>query len=252
MHHIIYLEGLTCMGCVKSVREAMVDVGGIHIIDLDLATGRFEFILLQGIDLSVVIELIPAKFSVLTVEQHLAKIEALATQGKTSGSSSLSKTNSVSKWRQLRPLFLIFFFLGGVNGLSAFVYQLSLQEFMLDFMAGFYLVFSFFKLLDLRGFVQAFAGYDPIAGRVKFYGWIYPFVELSLGLMLLTGAAVDLALYATLFILGTTTIGVIDQLRRRNKIVCACLGSVLNLPMTEATLIENLVMLVMATMLLLG
>ena len=66
------------MGCVKSVREAIVDVGGIHIIDLDLATGRFEFILLQGIDLSVVIELIPAKFSLITVEQQLAKIEALA------------------------------------------------------------------------------------------------------------------------------------------------------------------------------
>ena len=253
MHHIIYLEGLTCMGCVKSIREALVDVGGIHIIDLDLATGRFEFTLLQGIELSTVIELIPAKYGVLTQEQYLAKPGESAKQKAASQvTSANAQSGSVSKWRQLRPLFLIFAFLWGVNGLNAFVYQLSFHEFMIDFMAGFYLVFSFFKLLDLKGFVQAFTGYDPIAVQVKFYGWIYPFIELFLGLLLLTGTAVDLALYATLFILGVTTIGVVDQLRRRNKIVCACLGSVLNLPMTEATLIENLVMLIMATMLLLG
>ena len=246
MYHIIYLEGLTCMGCVKSVREGMVDVAGIHIIDIDLATGRFEFSLLKGIELSTVLKLIPAKYTVLTQEQYLAKRNALSNKASTNSSKSLSK------WRQLRPLFLIFTFLLGVNWLNALVYQLNFQEFMLDFMAGFFLVFSFFKFLDLKGFVQAFSGYDPIAHRLEFYGWIYPFIELFLGLLLLTNTAVDYALYSTLFILAATTIGVVDQLRRRNKIVCACLGSVLNLPMTEATLIENLVMLIMATMLLLG
>ena len=123
---------------------------------------------------------------------------------------------------------------------------------MLDFMAGFFLVFSFFKFLDLKGFVQAFAGYDPLARRIKFYGWIYPFIELLLGLLILTNTAVDFALYVTLFILGMTSIGVIAQLRQRNKIVCACLGSVLNLPMTEATLIENLVMIIMAVLMILS
>jgi hypothetical protein len=234
------------MGCVKSVREAMSNLAGIHIIDLDLATGRFEFSLLQGIQLSAVLELIPEKYGVLTQKEYQVKKNARSNQGATVA------TAAVSKWRQLRPLFLIFAFLWGVNGLNAFVYQLSLQEFMLDFMAGFFLVFSFFKFLDLKGFVQAFSGYDPIAGRFEIYGWIYPFIELSLGLLLLTDTVLDYALYSTLFILGVTTIGVIDQLRQRNKIVCACLGSVLNLPMTEATLIENIVMLIMAGMLLLG
>ena len=252
MYHILYLEGLTCMGCVNSVRQAMADVAGIHIIDLDLTTGRFEFSLLPGIKLNSIIKLIPAKYGVLTQEQYSEKKKATKNQTDSKAGSLSISQSTVSKWQQLRPLFLIFAFLWGVNGLNALVYKLSFQEFMLDFMAGFFLVFSFFKLLDLKGFVQAFSGYDPIAGRINFYGWVYPFVELLLGLLLLTSYAVDYALYATLFILGVTTIGVIDQLRRRNKIVCACLGSVLNLPMTEATLIENLVMLIMATMLLLG
>jgi len=246
MYHIIYLEGLTCMGCVKSIREALVDVAGIHIIDIDLATGRFEFSLLQGVELSTVLDLILAKYGVLTQEQYLAKQKTPASQDV----SASSKTES--KWRQLRPLFLIFAFLWGVCGLNAFVYQLSFEAFMLDFMAGFFLVFSFFKFLDLKGFVQAFAGYDPIASRINFYGWVYPFIELLLGLLILTNTAVEYALYVTLFILGMTSIGVIAQLRQRNKIVCACLGSVLNLPMTEATLIENLVMIIMAVLMILG
>lgn len=246
MHYILYLEGLTCKGCVKSIREALGEVAGIHIIEIELETGRFEFSLSNGIALEEVIKLIPPKFTVHTQDQYLERRKTLSEAMKHPAMAP------VSKWRQLRPLFLIFAFLLGVNGLNTLVYQLSFEAFMLDFMAGFFLVFSFFKFLDLKGFVSAFSGYDPIANRLNFYGWIYPFIELSLGLLLLTNIGVNFALYLTLFILGVTTIGVIQQLRRRNKIVCACLGSVLNLPMTEATLIENLVMLIMASMLILG
>ena len=34
---------------------------------------------------------------------------------------------------------------------------------MVEFMAGFFVVFSFFKLLDLRGFVDAYQSYVFIA-----------------------------------------------------------------------------------------
>jgi len=61
------------MGCVKSIREALVEVAGIHIIEIELETGRFEFSLLQEIELQTVINLIPAKFTVLTQDQYLAR-----------------------------------------------------------------------------------------------------------------------------------------------------------------------------------
>lgn len=246
MHHHLYLEGLTCMGCVKSVRESLSQVKGLEIDQLDLSTGRLDFQLSEETDLDQVIEHIPSKYRVLNqsklkTDQGGAPLVDLPTSDK-----------AVSKWRQLFPLFLIFGFLWSVNGLNALVYDLSLRDFMLDFMASFYLVFSFFKFLDLRGFVNAFRGYDPLANRLALYGYIYPFIELTLGLMFLTSFAIDLAVYTTLFILGLTTVGVIDQLRQKNKIVCACLGSVLNLPMTEATLIENLIMIAMAMILIFG
>ena len=54
------------------------------------------------------------------------------------------------------------------------------------------------------------------------------------------------ALIVTIVILGITTIGVTKSLLNKKAIRCACLGTALQLPMTEATFIENAIMLVMA------
>ena len=118
-------------------------------------------------------------------------------------------------------------------------------------MGLFFFVFSFFKFLDLKGFQQSFRRYDPLAKLLPFYGWVYPFIELTLGVLFLTQLEAQLALWVTLVILSITTVGVIKVLLSREKIQCACLGSVLNLPMTEATLIENAVMIGMAGWMLL-
>ena len=121
---------------------------------------------------------------------------------------------------------------------------------MLDFMGLFYVVFSFFKFLDLKGFPQSFKMYDPLAKAIPAYGWVYPFIELALGLMFLMRFEVRLALIATIIVLGVTTIGVTRILIDKKTIQCACLGTVLKLPMTTATFIENSIMLVMAIIML--
>jgi hypothetical protein len=120
------------------------------------------------------------------------------------------------------------------------------NEAMLDFMGLFYIVFSFFKMLDLKGFPESFRMYDPLAKRLPIYGWIYPFIETGLGIMLLMRYEVKIALIITLLVLGITTIGVTKTLLDKKSIKCACLGTVLKLPMTEATFIENFIMIVMA------
>ncbi|MFB1039403.1 MAG: heavy metal transporter, partial [Polaribacter sp.] len=125
-------------------------------------------------------------------------------------------------------------------------------DFMLDFMCLLYIVFSFFKMLDLNGFKMSFGMYDPIAKKVPFYGKIYPFIETLLGLMFLMRFEIDIALIGTLIILGVTTIGVTRALLDRKSIRCACLGTALKLPMTEATFIENAIMILMAVLMLLN
>jgi len=154
-----------------------------------------------------------------------------------------------NKWRQLRPLGIIFIYL--LFGSYGMQYENgNINDFMLNFMGLFFIVFSFFKLLDLKGFSQSFKNYDPLAQRFNFYGRFYPFIELGLGILFLTRFSLFYALILTIIILGITTWGVFYTLLNKRKIKCACLGTVLNLPMTEATLIENLTMIIMAVIML--
>ena len=121
---------------------------------------------------------------------------------------------------------------------------------MLDFMGIFFVVFSFFKLLNLKGFQNSFKKYDLISKQFNLYCWIYPFIEIAIGIFLLMRFHIYICLIITLVILISTFIGVIRSLRKNENLKCACLGSVLDLPMTEATLIENFTMIVMSLIML--
>ena len=123
---------------------------------------------------------------------------------------------------------------------------------MYDFMGLFYVIFSFFKILDLKGFTMSFSMYDPFAKKTSFYAWIYPFIEVLLGLMFLMRIETMTALILTIIVLGITSIGVAQTLINKKSIQCACLGTTLKLPMTEATLIENSIMILMSISLLIS
>jgi len=68
--------------------------------------------------------------------------------------------------------------------------------------------------------------------------------------MFITRFEVDIALMSTIIFLGITSIGVSQALLKKAKIKCACLGTTLKLPMTEATFIENALMITMAVSLI--
>ena len=164
---------------------------------------------------------------------------------------TLDSKNEKSKYQQLKPLLLILTYISIASILMNYK-NWNPNEAMLDFMGLFYIVFSFFKMLDLKGFPESFKMYDPLAKRFPIYGNVYPFIETGLGLMLLMRFEVKIALIITLFVLGVTTVGVTKTLLDRKSIRCACLGTVLNLPMTEATFIENVIMIIMAISMLIN
>ncbi|MGY8917916.1 MAG: MauE/DoxX family redox-associated membrane protein, partial [Flavobacteriales bacterium] len=151
--------------------------------------------------------------------------------------------------QQLKPLVLILFYITSAAVLLHYN-DWSWNEFMLDFMGLFYIVFGFFKMLDLKGFTESFKMYDPLAKRLPIYGWIYPFIETALGVMFLMRFQLNIALIMTLVVLGITTLGVTTTVLDKKSIRCACLGTALKLPMTEATLIENTIMIAMAALML--
>jgi hypothetical protein len=117
-------------------------------------------------------------------------------------------------------------------------------------MAGFFLVFSFFKLLDLRGFVDAYRSYDVVARAWPAWAFVYLFVELGLGVAYLLNLSPRITNGLTLALMLIGSIGVLKALLDERAIRCACLGTALNLPMTTITLVEDLAMAAMASAML--
>jgi len=122
----------------------------------------------------------------------------------------------------------------------------TLAETMRYFMAGFFLVFSFFKLLDINAFADAYAGYDLLARRWRGWGLLYPFVELALGVAYLTHFNPLVTHWVTVVVMGFSAIGVIQAVASKRSIQCACLGAVFKLPMSTVTIVEDLGMVAMA------
>jgi hypothetical protein len=117
---------------------------------------------------------------------------------------------------------------------------------MTGFMAGFFLVFAGFKLIDLSGFADGYSTYDLLAKKVRGYGFVYPFIELALGCAYLTGFNPTLTNWATLVVMAFSSLGVFQVLREKRTVQCACLGTAIKLPLTTVTLAEDLGMAAMA------
>ena len=154
-------------------------------------------------------------------------------------------------WTAYQPLLLL---MGYILLASVLVQwslgSISFMETMRYFMAGFFLCFSFFKLLDLRAFADAYAGYDLLAARWHGWGYVYPFVELALGIAYLANFAPPLTDAITIAVMGFSALGVIQAVRKKQKIRCACLGTVFKLPMSTVTIVEDLGMVAMAAAML--
>lgn len=114
------------------------------------------------------------------------------------------------------------------------------------FMGGFFITFSFFKMLDLRGFADAYRSYDIVAKAVPAYGLVYPFIELALGLAYLANWQPFGTNLVTAVVMGVSLLGVLKAVLSKQSIRCACLGTVFNLPMSTVTIVEDGLMLAMA------
>ena len=236
MKSILQISGMTCEGCKSSVEGKLGSLYGVDNVQVDLATGEAVIYSKNPISLSLIKETLPPKYSLINEE-----VVNLDTNG--------DLTLKESKIKQLKPLFIILGYIF-IASISLNYKNWNSSYAMLDFMGLFSIVFSFFKILDIKGFSMSFRMYDPLAKKAPIYGYIYPFIEVLLGVMFLTRLEVNIALVITVIIHGLTTIGVTQTLLNKRAIKCACLGTTLNLPMTEATFIENALMIIMALILI--
>ncbi len=121
---------------------------------------------------------------------------------------------------------------------------------MINFMAGFFLVFSGFKLMDTRGFAEGYSMYDLLAKRIFQYGYVYPFIELAFGLAFLTAFQIKYVTITEIIMMTFSGIGVVISMRKKQKIQCACLGTIIKVPLGTVTLVEDFGMAIMGLLLI--
>ena len=243
MTHTYNISGMTCTGCQAKVHGLLSKVNGVKNVNIDLAKGE----------------------ATIDMENHIATDELKAAL-KEYPRYQLSETNhqqqivtsaiaeeEIKSWIQTyKPILLIFGYIIGITLLVEYMNgSFALMRWMNHFMAGFFLVFSFFKLLNLKGFAESYSMYDIVAKKWSGWGYVYAFTELALGLAFLIGFNPILTNSITLAVMAVSIIGVLQSVFNKRKIKCACLGDVFNLPMSTITIIEDALMIAMSGIMLL-
>lgn len=115
------------------------------------------------------------------------------------------------------------------------------------------------KVLDLGAFVQSFRTYDYFSRKLRWYGPAFPFLELLVALCVISGTwsgwlglvAIAMGLSGSLSIY-TRLKGDAGADRSAAKLTCGCAGGHVKLPLGSMSIVENVMMIVMGCMLLLG
>ena len=235
MRHTYKISGMTCGNCAQIVQSRLSKLDGITSVKIDLEKQRAEIAMEKHRSVNdLQSALAGTKYS---ITEEPAIIENV----------SLIEENKPATLKTYLPIFLIFAYITTTTLLIQYVHgAFNSIEWMRHFMAGFFLVFSFFKLLDVPAFAESYSMYDIIAKKWKGYGYVYPFIELGLGISFLIPSLDKWSNAFTLAVMGISIIGVLQSVLNKRKIKCACLGAVFNLPMSTITIIEDALMILMS------
>ncbi len=241
MIHTYRVLGMTCGGCEAAVKSKLLALPEITAVEASKDTQTATITLEKHTTLAQLQEALGgsgAKYQISALQTHQTAPIHQTNQ----------ETQEVKSWvKTYKPILLIF----GLVALVACVLQINNNAFdfmawMRHFMAGFFLIFSFFKLLDLKGFAQSYAMYDVVAKRFPAWGYVYPFVELGLGLAFCINYEPKIVNIITLLVMTVSIVGVLQSVLNKRKIQCACLGAVFKLPMSTVTIVEDALMMGMS------
>ncbi|UOE49424.1 cation transporter [Mucilaginibacter sp. SMC90] len=240
MTHTYNITGMTCTGCLTKVQNLLQQVPDIEKVDISLTEGTADITMKKHVsttDLQQALAAYP-KYQLSEAEHH-------------HHSMSIADDTGNRTWLQTyKPILLIFGYLLAASLIAGYNSSFNAMTMMRIFMSGFFLVFSFFKLLDIQGFADSYSMYDVVAKRWRGWGYVYVFVELGLGLAFalnILPVTVNIIMVA---VMTVSLIGVLQSVFNKRQIRCACLGAVFNLPMSTVTIIEDGLMILMGVVML--
>lgn len=220
---------MTCGSCEAKVKSSLLILPNVTEVEVSKEKQTATISMDNHIALSTFQNALDKKYSITAIEHN-----ETAEQAK-------------SWLATYKPILLIFGYITTISIIAASQQNgFRWMHGMNVFMAGFFLTFSFFKMLDLKGFAESYSMYDIVAGKVKAWGFIYAFVELSLGIAYATGFQPLITNIVTLAVMAISIIGVLQSVLNKRRIQCACLGAVFNLPMSTVTIIEDALMIIMS------
>jgi len=234
MDYQFQIKGISCGSCIQKIAKFFNDQFGIHGLSFTNNNSTIKFSSSAKVDIGQLNELLST-----IGEYTLSDVTNL-----------LSVPDNTQEVPSYKPIYLIFAYIAIISILTTLQHGITLQNFMVNFMAGFFLVFSFFKLLDLSGFAMGYSSYDIVAKKWYHYGYIYPFIELGFGLSYLLFGT-NIYLNGVVFIVMlVSSIGVIRAKLSKQRFDCACVGTFLKVPLGNIAIIEDVAMVIMSFIML--
>jgi copper chaperone CopZ len=232
MVHEYQITGMTCSGCEAKVKSKLLSIPFVTSVEVSKDTNTGTISMDKHISLSDFQNVLGGQESKYQISA--IKHSEIAEQTK-------------SWFETYKPILLIFSYITIVTLLiQSGNHHFNFMQWMQHFMAGFFLVFSFFKFLNLKGFAESYVMYDVLAKQLPAWAYAYAFVELGLGIANLINFNPFVTNLTTVLVMTISIVGVLKSVLNKKKIQCACLGAVFNLPMSTITIIEDGLMIVMS------
>jgi copper chaperone CopZ len=229
MVHQYQITGMTCTSCEAKIKSALLLVNNVTAVEVSKADNSATVTMDKHVALSELQNVLDSKYQISPIH-HSEAVE-----------------QTKSWFSTYKPILLIFIYIMGITLLLQVVNnQFDAMQWMRHFMAGFFLVFSFFKILNLKDFAESYVMYDVVARKFPIWSYVYAFVELVLGIAYLVDFNPYVTNLTTSVVMTASIIGVFQTVLNKKQIQCACLGAIFNLPMSTVTIIEDGLMIAMS------
>ena len=147
-------------------------------------------------------------------------------------------------------LFVLVFSDPSLESVNLFSLQ-ALNSILQLLMSFFVVILAMLKLVDLSPFVESLKKYDFLAQKIKYSGYFYPFIELSIAFSMLYDHFLVVFVGVIGFIIAAcSTYSVISYLitkpKNSAKIKCACTGGNSQVKLGALSVVENIMLIAMS------
>lgn len=132
--------------------------------------------------------------------------------------------------------------LSGFNGI----------EWIRWFLGGFMIVFGGLKLMGIEVFIKVFPLYDLIAKRFPPYKYLYPLLQVFLGMLFLIGIFSVVRDITVIVISLSGLLGMVKVVSQRGPVKLSYVGTLIRLRFSSVVLFENTVMVFLAIIMLIA